>query len=90
MNKKYIKIRKEEESFDTINYIEDSKANNGDIGTFIFSNLRLIWINNQTPERNLSIGYDTIEDFSEWEFESKIKGTTKATFLKCKSGNQIF
>ena len=88
--KNTLKLRRGEESFDTINYIEDSKANNGDIGTFIFSNLRLIWINNQTPERNLSIGYDTIEDFSEREFESKIKGTTKAIFLKCKSGNQRF
>ena len=42
----------------------------------------------QTNQRNLS--YDTIEDFSEWEFESKIKGTTKSIFLKCKSGNQRF
>ena len=36
MNKKYIKIRKEEESFDTTNYIEDSKANNRNIYFFKF------------------------------------------------------
>ncbi len=35
-----LKLRKGEESFDTINYLEHSKANNGDIGTFIFSNLK--------------------------------------------------
>ena len=40
--KNTLKLRKGEESFDTINYIEDSKANNGDIRTFIFSNLHLI------------------------------------------------
>ena len=33
-------LRKGEESFDKINYIEDSKANNGDIRTFIFSKLK--------------------------------------------------
>ena len=38
--KNTLKLRKEEESFDTINQIEDSKANNGDIRTF--SNLHLI------------------------------------------------
>ncbi len=38
--KNTLKLRKGEESFDTINYIEDSKANNGDIRTF--SNLHLI------------------------------------------------
>ena len=32
----------------------------------------------------MKLSYDTIEDFSEWEFESKIKGTKKATFLKWK------
>ena len=88
--KNTLKLRKGEESFDTINYIEDIKANNRDIKTFIFSNLYLIWLNNLTPERNLSIGYNTIEDFSEWEFESKIKRTTKSIFLKSKSSNQRF
>ena len=83
-------LRKGEESFDTINHIEDSRANNGDIGTFIFTNLRLIWLNNSAPERNLSIGFDTIEELTEKEYESKIKGTTKAIFLKCKSGSQRF
>ena len=38
--KNTLKLRKGEESLDTINYIEDSKANNGDIRTF--SNLHLI------------------------------------------------
>ena len=88
--KQTLMLRKGEESFDTINHIEDSRANNGDIGTFIFTNLRLIWLNNSAPERNLSIGFDTIEELTEKENESKIKGTTKAIFLKCKSGTQRF
>ena len=36
--KNTLKLRQEEESYDTINYIKDSKANNRDIGTFTFSN----------------------------------------------------
>ncbi len=34
--KNTLKLRKGEESFDTINYIQDIKANNGDIKIFIF------------------------------------------------------
>ena len=60
--KNTLKLRKGEEYFDTINYIEDSKANNGDIGTFIFSKLKFN-LDKQTNQRNLS--YDTIEDFKE-------------------------
>jgi len=88
--KQTLMLRKGEESFDTINHIEDSRANNGEIGTFIFTNLRLIWLNNSAPERNLSIGYDTIEELTEKEYESKIKGNTKAIFIKSKSGSQRY
>ena len=50
--KNTLKLRRGEESFDTINYIEDSKANNGDIGTFIFSNL-MFNLDKQTNQKEI-------------------------------------
>ena len=51
---------KGEETYKTMSNIEDLKAN--EVGTFIFTNLRLIWYNNKNPKINQSIGYDCIEN----------------------------
>ena len=49
-----------EETYKTMSNIEDLKGN--ELGTFIFTNLRLIWYNNKNPKINQSIGYNCIED----------------------------
>ena len=40
--------------------IEDTKGNNGDKGSLIITNLRLIWFCEDNSRINLSIGYDCI------------------------------
>ena len=54
-------FRSGEETYKTMSNIEDLKGSN-EIGTFIFTNLRLIWYNNKNPKINQSIGYDCIEN----------------------------
>ena len=83
MNKNYIKIKISRRYFDTINYIEEKQI----IEIFIFSNLHFIWTNKLTRKK-FKLWYN--RRFLEWEFESKIKGTTKSIFLKYKNGNQRF
>ena len=85
-----LKLRKGEESLDTITNIEDSKSPCGDIGTFVFTNLRLIWYCNTNIGLNFSIGYDCISDFKEQAFTSKITGETTALSIKCRSKGNIY
>lgn len=88
--KNEIKLRKGEEALDTIANVEDLKGNNGEIGTFIFTNLRLIWYCNNNISLNLSIGYDCIIEYKEQAFTSKITGETTALCIKCRSKNTRF
>ena len=61
VSKSQFVFRQGEESYKTMSNIEDLKGSN-EIGTFIFTNLRLIWYNNKNPKINQSIGYDCIEN----------------------------
>lgn len=49
-----------EQIVDSMNYVEDTKGNNGDLGSIIITNLRLIWFCDTDKHINLSIGYDCI------------------------------
>lgn len=45
---------------DSMNDVEDTKGNNGDKGSLIITNLRMIWFGDKNKHINLSIGYDCV------------------------------
>lgn len=77
-------FRKGEETYTTMSNIEDMKANN-ELGTFIFSNLRLIWYNNKNPKINQSIGYDCIENIDKKLSDSLMTGQSIILTINCRS-----
>ena len=73
---------KGEETYKTMSSIEDLKAN--EIGTFIFTNLRLIWYNNKNPKANQSIGYDCIDSLEKKTSDSMMTGQSNILSIHCK------
>ncbi len=67
-------LRSGETAVDTLNNIEDTKGNNGDLGTMIFSNLRMLWYLGSNFKINLSIGYDCIVGYDIKTIETKVSG----------------
>lgn len=76
-------FRQGEESYKTMSNIEDLKGSN-EIGTFIFTNLRLIWYNNKNPKINQSIGYDCIENLEKKEGDSMMTGQSILLKIFCR------
>ena len=50
----HLKLRRGEEEIDSINSIEDTKGNNGERGSMIITNLRMIWVSHKSSTVNLS------------------------------------
>jgi Bardet-Biedl syndrome 5 protein len=61
---------------DSINQVEDTKGNNGDKGSLIITNLRLIWFGDANQKINLAIGFDCILNTEIKETNSMLKGQT--------------
>jgi len=57
------------------------QGNNGQRGSLICTNLRIIWVSNTNSAVNLSIGYDTIASLNIKKAISKLRGSTQA--LSC-------
>lgn len=74
--------RKGETVVDSINQVEDTKGNNGDKGSLIITNLRLIWFGDSNQRINLSVGFDCILNTEIKDTNSLLKGTTQALFLR--------
>ena len=73
---------KGEETYKTMSNIEDLKGT--EVGTFIFTNLRLIWYNNKNPKINQSIGYDCIEHLEKKTSDSMMTGQSNILSINCK------
>ena len=76
--------RKGEKVIDSINSVEDTKGNNGERGSLIVTNLRLIWVSHSKPRVNLSIGYNTMISVNIRKAKSKLKGDTQALCVSSK------
>lgn len=83
-------LRPGEELLDSITNIEDLKGNEGSIGTFLFTNLRLIWYKNEGRQLNFSIGYDSIVSTEEKISKSNNSGESKTLCIKCKTNSSRF
>ena len=62
--------------------MEDTKGNNGDKGSLLITNLRLIWFGDKDPKINLSVGFDCILNTEIKDTNSMLKGTTSGLFLR--------
>jgi Bardet-Biedl syndrome 5 protein len=55
-----LSIHEGETVFSSMSHVEDKKGNNGDKGSMLITNLRLIWFCDKDKFINLSIGYDCV------------------------------
>ena len=63
-----------EKIVDSMNDVEDTKGNNGDKGSLIITNLRLIWFGDADKHINLSVGYDCVLNNEIKDVQSILKG----------------
>ena len=70
--------RKGEKQIDSINSVEDTKGNNGERGSLLVTNLRIIWVSHANSSINLSIGLNTVLSVNIRKAKSKLRGQTQA------------
>ncbi len=89
INKKLLECRKGEKIIDSINSVEDTKGNNGERGSLIVTNLRLIWVSHQKSSINLSIGFSAITNATIRKARSKLRGDTQALCIMAKFNSKF-
>lgn len=70
--------RKGEKQIDSINSVEDTKGNNGERGSLLVTNLRVIWVSHANSSINLSIGLNCVLSVNIRKAKSKLRGQTQA------------
>ena len=81
----FLSCRRGESIIDSINSVEDTKGNNGERGSLVVTNLRIIWVCHVNSRINLSIGLNTILNINIRKAKSKLKGHTQALCVLAKS-----
>ena len=80
-----------EQIVDSMNNVEDTKGNNGDRGSLIITNMRMIWFCDKDRHINLSIGLDCILGNQIKDVQSILKGgTSQALHLRTKFENNRY
>lgn len=69
---------------DSINSVEDTKGNNGERGSLIVTNLRILWISHTNSRVNLSVGLNTVISANIKQAKSKLRGHTQALCVLAK------
>ena len=69
--------RRGEKVIDSINSVEDTKGNNGERGSLIVTNLRILWVCHSNSRINLSIGLNTVLSINIRKAKSKLRGQTQ-------------
>jgi Bardet-Biedl syndrome 5 protein len=75
---------------DSINSVEDTKGNNGERGSLIVTNLRIIWASHKKSHTNLSIGFNTVLSITIRKAKSKLRGPTSALYIMTKFASSRF
>lgn len=83
-----LSCRSNEIIIDSINSVEDTKGNNGERGSLIVTNLRLIWVSHVNSKINLSIGFNTVLSMSIKKAKSKLRGHTQALCVMAKQNSR--
>ncbi|KAK9499110.1 hypothetical protein O3M35_003617 [Rhynocoris fuscipes] len=84
------RLRPGEKVIDKIDFVEDTKGNNGDKGRLIVTNLRIMWHSLSILRISLSIGLNCIVSATTKVVNSKLRGTTEALHLLTKVNNSRF
>ena len=71
--------RKGEFLIDSINSVEDTKGNNGQRGSLLVTNLRILWISHKNNRTNLSVGLGTVMGVNVRKAKSKLRGETQVS-----------
>ena len=86
----HLQNRKGEAVIDSINSVEDTKGNNGERGSLVVTNLRIMWISHKNSRTNLSIGFNTVVSINIRKAKSKLRGATQALYIMTKFGGSRF
>lgn len=81
---KNLACRRGEKVIDSINSVEDTKGNNGERGSLLVTNLRMLWVSHSNSRINLSIGLSTIITVNIRKAKSKLRGHTQALYVLAK------
>jgi Bardet-Biedl syndrome 5 protein len=84
-----LSCRRGEKMIDSINSVEDTKGNNGERGSLIVTNLRIIWVSHTNTKINLSIGLNTVISVNIRKAKSKLRGHTQALCVMCKYNSKF-
>ena len=76
--------RRGEKIIDSINSVEDTKGNNGERGSLVVTNLRVLWISHSNSKINLSVGLNSIISANIKQAKSKLRGHTQALCILAK------
>lgn len=71
---RHLENRQGEFIIDSINSVEDTKGNNGERGSLVVTNLRILWIAHKNNRTNLSIGLKTVVNINIRKAKSKVRG----------------
>lgn len=88
-NPALLNCRKGEMVIDSINSVEDTKGNNGERGSLLVTNLRIIWVSHAKSTINLSIGLNTILTVNIRKAKSKLRGHTQALCVMAKFNSRF-
>merc|ERR1712166_1306707 len=81
-NVQNLEPRRGEFVIDAIEAIEDTKGNNGERGSLMITNLRMIWFSSKSKKVNLSIGYNSITNIAIKIASSRLRGSTQALVIE--------
>lgn len=83
------RLRPGEFLIDTLDQVEDTKGNNGEVGMLQVTNLRLLWFKHGNEEINLSIGFNCCTALSINMADSKLRGgKIQALFVSAKASTR--
>eukprot|EP01012_Entosiphon_sulcatum_P014852 TRINITY_DN1986_c0_g1_i1.p1 TRINITY_DN1986_c0_g1~~TRINITY_DN1986_c0_g1_i1.p1 ORF type:complete len:355 (-),score=60.65 TRINITY_DN1986_c0_g1_i1:42-1079(-) len=83
-------LRRGEFDIDSMDSVEDTKGNNGEKGSLVITNLRMIWSSSKNARINLSIGYNCIISITIHTANSRLRGHTQALYVLTKFNNSRF
>jgi len=89
-NVQNLEPRRGEFVIDAIEAIEDTKGNNGERGSLMITNLRMIWFSSKSKKVNLSIGYNSITNIAIKIASSRLRGSTQALYVLTKQQSSRF
>lgn len=82
-------LRPGEVLIDTLDKVEDTKGNNGEVGLLQVTNLRLLWHKHNNASINLSVGFNCCSAVSLNSADSKLRGgKTQALFVSAKANTR--